>query len=239
MIDERNLILFTKVYPYGIGESFLEEEIKYLSANFKSITIITSKNSSKRRILPGNVEVFCGDFNGSNIDKLKHFIKLFFSLFLTEFLRFKNWKYLSNRTNVNYLINSTSNASKIYTFLIKYIDNKNIAFDSLYLYTYWWLDETIATALLKKKYPKIKAFTRCHGYDVYFERSEGGYLPYKYFTLKYLDRVFPISQNAINYIENNYAFSNYFPNKLSLSQLGVIEGSLSLEKTEMRMFIPL
>lgn len=231
MIIDGNLILFTKVFPYGIGESFLEEEIKYLSNNFKSITIVTSKSSSKRRILPDNVEVVYGDFNGSNINKLKHFIKLFFSLFLTEFFRFKNWKYFFKRTNINYLINSTSNASKIYTFLMKYIDNNNKAFDSLYLYSYWWLDESIAIALLKKKHPKIKAFTRCHGYDVYFERSKGGYLPYKYFTLKHLDRVFPISINAINYIENNYPFSIYFPNKLSLSHLGVIEGSLSLEKT--------
>jgi glycosyltransferase involved in cell wall biosynthesis len=232
MILDRNLILFTQVFPYGIGESFLEEEIKYLSNNFKTVTIVTSKKSIKKRILPDNAKVvFCNDYNGSNVNKLKHFIKLFFSLFLSEVLRFKNWKYFLKRTNINYLINSTSNASKIYTFLMKYIDNKNKTFDSLYLYTYWWLDESIAIALLKKKHPKIKAFTRCHGYDVYFERAKGKYLPYKYFTLKYLDRVFPISKNAINYIENNYPLSNYFPNKLSLSQLGVIEGSLSLEKT--------
>ena len=231
MILDRNLILFTNVFPYGIGESFLEEEIKYLSNNFKSITIVTLKTSSKRRILPDNVEVVHADFNGFNINKLKHFIKLFFSLFLTEFIWFKNWKHLLIRTNINYLINSTFKASKMYSFLMKYIDNKYKTFDSLYLYTYWWLDESIAIALLKKKHPKIKAFTRCHGYDVYFERSQGGYLPYKYFTLKYLDRIFPISQNAINYIENNYAFSNYFTYKLSLSQLGVREGSLSLEKT--------
>tara|TARA_X000000950_G_C13915800_1_gene660951 strand:- start:4768 stop:6027 length:1260 start_codon:yes stop_codon:yes gene_type:complete len=231
MIIERNLIFFTKVFPHGIGESFLEEEIKYLSNNFRSITIVTSKSSSGRRVLPENVEVIYGDFNGSYLDKLKHFIKLFFTLFLPEILIYKNWKYLLKRTNINYLVKSTSSASIIYTFLMKYIDNNNIKFDSLFLYTYWWLDESIAIALLKKKHPKIKSFTRCHGYDVYFERSKGGYLPYKYFTLKYLDRVFPISKNAINYIENNYPFSNFFPNKLSLSQIGVIEGSLSLEKT--------
>ena len=89
MIIDRNLILFTNVFPYGIGESFLEEEIKYLSKNFKSITIVTLKSSGKRRILPDNVEVVNADFNGSNINKLKHFIKLFFSLFLTEFLCLK------------------------------------------------------------------------------------------------------------------------------------------------------
>ena len=213
-----------------IGESFLEEEIKYLSNNFRTIKIVTSKSSSKRRILPDNVEVVYGDFTESNINKLKHFIKLFFSLFLTELLRYKNWKHLSNRTNINYLINSTSNASKIYTFLIKYIDKKNIAIDNLFLYTYWWLDESIAIALFKKKHPEIKAFTRCHGYDVYFERANGKYLPFKYFTLRYLDCVFPISQNAINYIINNYPFSNYFSNKLSLSHLGVSQGSLILNK---------
>ena len=39
----------------------------------------------------------------------------------------------------------------MYSFLMKYIDNKYKSLDSLYLYTYWWLDESIAIALLKEK----------------------------------------------------------------------------------------
>ena len=59
-----------------------------------------------------------------------------------------------------------------------------------------------AIAHYKIKYPKIKAFSRMHRWDVYFEESTINYLPFRKFIFTQMDYVFSISENGIMYSEN-------------------------------------
>ena len=51
----KQLIFFTESFPYGKGESFIENEIEYLSREFDRIYILP-KTSSTHHLEDGHVE---------------------------------------------------------------------------------------------------------------------------------------------------------------------------------------
>ena len=57
MMNKHTLVLFTNTFPYGMGESFLETEIKYLAKEFDKIIIYPIKKDGEKRELPLNVEI--------------------------------------------------------------------------------------------------------------------------------------------------------------------------------------
>src|SRR5690554_7772856 len=51
------LCLYTASFPYGLGEQFLETEIKYLAEHFDTIFIIPNNPTGNIRSIPPNVKV--------------------------------------------------------------------------------------------------------------------------------------------------------------------------------------
>lgn len=57
-MQKNRLVIICNKYPYGLGETFLANEINYLSLNFSEITIISKNvNENDMRIIPDNVSV--------------------------------------------------------------------------------------------------------------------------------------------------------------------------------------
>jgi len=55
----KNLVLITSHFPFGTGESFIEQEIKHLSRNFEKIIIIAQDaTGEKTRETPDNVIIY-------------------------------------------------------------------------------------------------------------------------------------------------------------------------------------
>ena len=55
----KQLIFFTESFPYGKGESFIENEIEYLSREFDRIYILPKNSSTQeKRSLPENCIVY-------------------------------------------------------------------------------------------------------------------------------------------------------------------------------------
>ena len=62
----KQLIFFTESFPYGKGESFIENEIEYLSREFDRIYILPKTSSTQeQRSLPANCIVFPPIFRSS------------------------------------------------------------------------------------------------------------------------------------------------------------------------------
>ena len=77
----KNLVLITSHYPFGTGESFIGQEIKYLSRNFEKIILISRDISGeKTRVTPENVTVYRYDTSTS----LKGFLLLPFLFFINS-----------------------------------------------------------------------------------------------------------------------------------------------------------
>ena len=68
--------------------------------------------------------------------------------------------------------------------------------DKTVIYSYWLNDMALSAGLLKSGFPGLKCFSRAHGWDVYFERHNPPYLPFRQFLFQTLDGVFPVSDNG-------------------------------------------
>lgn len=230
--NKKHLVIFTSSFPFGNGETFLETELLFLSIAFERIIIISSDvTSTHQRTVPPNTLIIRKQFD---INKY-NFIKSIFTfspieIFKEVFTKKHNLKLLSKRKNINYLVKSWYKSNFISSFIESTLKENNIQIKNTCLYSYWWLDESIGVAQFKKKHPEVIAFSRCHGYDVYFERSAGNYLPLKKFTIKHLDHIFAISDDAMKYIGEKFIKNDKDRNKISVSRLGVKKGQLKLMK---------
>jgi colanic acid/amylovoran biosynthesis glycosyltransferase len=203
------LILLTSEFPYGTGETFLENEFPYLVSRFSEVVIFSESNKGESRIKNPNIEVkYIKSFNW----KLR--IKVFFK---SEFYR--ELKYLnqigklkaSTFRTVWYSMSKALSISKQLEKIVK--RNESIVLS-------YWLDEkAIALALLKKENPDIKVFARAHGWDVYEERHPCNYLPYRNLTAENLDAVYTISENGKSYLLTRYPAHN---GKIQTSRLGTM-----------------
>jgi glycosyltransferase involved in cell wall biosynthesis len=91
------------------------------------------------------------------------------------------------------------------------------------VYSFFLTEATLAAALLKNKY-KLKIVTRLHGYDLYFERENNNYLPFRPYLLEQLSQLFFISQNGLTYFKDRLKITSPIEEKkLSLNYLGTTQ----------------
>lgn len=68
----QDLIPFTNSFPFGKGESFLENEIPFLAKNFNSVIIVSRTNDNKQtRKVPNNTILFRVSSKSSIRNKIK------------------------------------------------------------------------------------------------------------------------------------------------------------------------
>lgn len=224
--NNRVLYMFTEEFPFSTGETFIENEIEYLAKAFHKINIVAKNTTSnKKREIPKNVTVIRNSFCLNFTEKLLSLFAIFSPIFRKEIQFIISNKVPLSLTNVSYMLHSLARARKVKDFLERQVsvDDKT---DEIYLYSYWWLDESIGIAYFKNAYPNVIAISRCHGYDVYSERAFGNYLPLKGFTIGSLDKVFTISNHARNYVCEKY--KNVNDEKISINRLGLKGGKLQL-----------
>jgi len=214
------LILFTADFPFGSGETFLETEIVYLSKGFDSVRIISanSQNEQTRRV-PENCSVERINLNLSSLQKIQSLLGVVTEMYRTEKGKL-NQKYglIMNagirKTMLISLLRAKLVAEKAES-LLQFTDKE----DQLFFYSYWSDDVAIGLGMLQNKHPEIRTFSRIHRWDVYFEESAFGYLPYRSFLVNSISKIVSISQDGIDYV--NRTWKTEHPDKFVLSRLGV------------------
>jgi len=197
-----NLYLFTTAYPYGHGETFIENEIDLLAEAFDNITIIPlyshNYSNESRRSTPENCKV------------LKQIIKTWWQqfglgwfglrtlrLFSQEFVRGKVFKY-RKRLHLFFIQLCTTNNllhSKEFRNLLQELYPKDI------MYFYWGRGSSNLLPFISEI--SSKKLVRFHGSDLY-SVSTGGYIPLQEAILKETDLAVFISKNGQKYLEEKY-----------------------------------
>lgn len=222
----KNLILFTDTYPYGVGEQFIEEELKRLEAYFSNITIVPSMlKKTKRRYIPKNA--ICELELAKRASYTRVGLEaIYFSPLYPELLnRIKIGLHILEYVKISYF-SGTANLTQ--RWLSKYIKREKIDLDNTIFYTYWLNATTFGIGCLKKEYPNLKLVSRCHGYDLYEERYNPPYIPFQKETLNDLDRLFLISDHGLRYITKKYPLITSICTVAKLGVIGV--DSLYLSK---------
>lgn len=219
------LILLTNYYPFYKGEEYLESEIEHLAAKFDRIFIIStmvSKNMKPTRIVPKNAVVLPVRMNFSWNGKVKMFLSQFRSIqrdpIKKEMIKKDSKGKILNRLYCTYF---ESRAMAVYKRIEEMLSNYDFdRFNSIIIYSYWFYITARVAVELKRKYfsnCKPYTFSRAHGYDINEHVNILKYLPERNYLLKYLDNVFPVSQNGVDFLREKYT---EYANKVDVRRLG-------------------
>ncbi|GEM_PF-260527 len=227
MPNRKNLVILVADYPYGTGEPFLEDEIKVLEKDFDKIYLLHTshleiRNSEFELYKPNNIQIYTLYNEKIKINISSKILQIFNFRFVYEILlaRFKHNIRLS--TNLIKLISSYWAKSKQGIFALeKFIQEEKIDLNETLFYSYWCDTNVIALARLKKKFPELNFITRLHGWDLYFERHEINFLPFRELIFNNAEKILPISNDGRKYLLKNKL--SVRPEKIITSQLGVDE----------------
>jgi glycosyltransferase involved in cell wall biosynthesis len=215
------LFLFTINYPYGKDEiTFLPQELEQLSKRFEEIFIFPIEPTEKLEIknsIP-NIKTIT-IFKNYQYQRPAFSLKLCYlllTIFFSEFISCnKKKRFIKNSA---YLFSSFLRNYHRSTFLEKYLNENNMIDYNSVFYTYWFDEWTTVISILKTRIKKIKIISRAHGFDLYHERNKLGLIPFRLFQLKQINKLFPVSKNGVQYLNEKYP---HFNKKYSLGYLGV------------------
>jgi glycosyltransferase involved in cell wall biosynthesis len=211
------LCLYTASFPYGLGEQFIETEIKYLVQTFQRVVIIPSLVTGKQRALPPGVEVLQPSFEGYTTTKGLFSLGRWFYHCLFEELKHPHKKLM-----ISSLLRIGYKTKVLHQFLKQHEMLTNTVH-----YTYWLDEQSTILSALKSK-DLIKGYiSRAHGFDLYYERRKEGFIPFRNFQLKQISRLYLISQNGLDYMGAKFP---QYRHKYKLSYLG-IENNLPFQYT--------
>jgi glycosyltransferase involved in cell wall biosynthesis len=206
------ICLFTRAFPYGAEESFLEYEIAILSKlENLEITIIPREVFEVIRPIPQNVTVD----NSYAAIVMERSEKKIFPLISSiikisrAVIAHRNFS-ISAIRDVASFVHYGVNVRK---WAANFLTGKEI------LYTYWCDVEAFGLTSLKKEQGFDHVLiSRVHGFDIYEENRPHGFIPFRQEVLKSIDKVFCISQFGVDYFKEKYDF-----NSALCARLGVWE----------------
>lgn len=216
----KTLILLDSSYPFDSWGIFIENEIKYLSAAFDKVYVFSTSESTAYIYTPlQNMIVFRKPISLNLLQKILCFKFVFSSYFFNElcFIR-RTLRLPVSFYKLRIFLTEIYKANILYNFIRHQLNDelrkKN---NQLFIYSYWNNYLAITATLLKKTHKLPKAFSRAHGWDVYFERHPENYLPGKSILYRGLDAIYFISKHGFQYSKNKIG---NFPN-LEISKLGI------------------
>jgi glycosyltransferase involved in cell wall biosynthesis len=204
------LNIYTNTFPFGNGETFLEEEVCVLSKCYNQINIFPLTAEGEKRELPENVKIFLLDnAHSSKIKPIIYFKFLLFELFVN--IKYHKLNLERIRWSRSYLIQKFRVAERLKYILIK--DNiKNFTH-----YSYWLLDWTLILSILKEDNTISSFISRGHGIDLFHDRWKLSYIPFQKLIIKKIDKLVLVSKAAKKYMEELYP---EYSLKFHLSHLG-------------------
>mgnify|MGYP000918393124 CR=1 FL=1 len=237
--SDSTILLFTDSYPYSLAkeDTFIEPELHYLQSRFLSIILIPKSFEGQKTEIPKEIFV---DLSLAESLKLKGIIRAFFYnlLFVMTSLIFyrellKNPKITLQPTAIVKNIFFLGTALRTKRWIQKQIRSKKYNLFRTIFYTYWLNEITMGICLAKKKYPKMIIISRAHGGDLYEERHNPNYIPYRPEIFKYISGVFPDSEKGKGYLKNRYSLNNSI---IFTSRLGVTKQNFITESSDDNIF---
>lgn len=239
-----DVVLFTNTFPYGVGETFLEDEIPLLSEAFDRVIVyplhmpdnpISNGYSRGDRIAPYNFEVRPPLLDFDNKNRWKLLTKGLFCMswargFSYELIRiFRNFLKGGKDAGVKERFKDLRNSLWIfcnYTLLLRAMLANRKALRAIradldrVAYFYWGDKSAMLIPYLKQSVApgSTKFVARFHGSDLY--ENAKGFLPYRRKIFKSLDYAIAISQNGAEYIRSNYAQWLHSQDALKIFPLG-------------------
>ena len=216
----KRILLLTNYFPYNQGENFIEAELDYIPSDI-NVTIIPTRlhNLESLRKLSSN------RFSVNNIFAKKKYLYYFLavikSIFLKEFYEELFEIKKREKISVSVIKRVIGYFSRsIYTCeLLSKEYHKEFKSGNLTIYSYWFLESSLAAAYLNKKFG-CKVYCRAHGVDVWDGASVYGIAPAREFVLKHITELYVCSKAGAKFIADKYSM---YSKKIKHGYLGTID----------------
>lgn len=206
---KRLLILFANGFPYNGSEPFLEKEYPLYGEYFDKVLISTACTRGERatRPLDEDLTEVLEDYTLSRdirsvLSALPHFLTD--TKYYAELFRLLRAGALTAGRFYEITVTALCGCHRAYAAK-KWLKG-HPEYDQIVLYSYWMTIPAYGALKLKKLLGRsdIRVVSRCHGYDVYSERSKPGYLPFQEDNVRHLSAVAPVSRNGAAYLKAKY-----------------------------------
>ena len=220
----KNLLVITQSYPFGVGEDWMDKELAIASTIYEEITILPiTKHNETLRETPKNVFVNETLLNlpkaFSNSLLIKN-LGLTFKLLTEELFFSKKPIYIVK--NLRWFLSLHKKSLAISSVLSDLI--REHLKEDVTLYNVWLDEGALAMAHLKSKRTINNFVIRLHGYDLFDERREGNYMPFRYYCFKRAAKVYSLSEAGLTYL-NKKGFSG---NKYSFNYSGLFDHGMGV-----------
>lgn len=217
------IIILLSNYPYVGGEHFVNNEILELSKKENDIYIcpLYPDNDTLQYEVPANVKIL--KLNKGR-KSLKYLTRGFFSTILDADFWTDIAACVKSRKSPKAILASIYYFNQInsaYFQIRGWIRRKKVQGDSITFYSYWMHTHACIAAKLKKENAGSFFVTRCHGYDLYEDRSSSGYLPGRKLIFEQADYILPISNQGKQYLCSTYRIQH--KNRIEVCYLGTFE----------------
>ncbi len=216
-MKNKTIFILTSEFPFGNSETFLENEIPFLTQTFEKVIFVPSKISGENRGEKYSIEILKIKDQFNNKNRLK---ALFNTILIKEVLGliFKNkFSLYRFRTAWNYLTRAIFLKSKI----VDFIEFNKIKKNECVFYSYWLDEKSLAISMMNDGFKNNFKISRAHGWDIYEERHQGNYLPFRSQLIHRLSLISAISKNGMNYIKS-LSTSKNIDSKVKVSYLGTL-----------------
>lgn len=214
-----HLLLVSYEYPFGKGETFLENELPVLSAEFSSITILPAracyspswfkKIDKQHRPLPANCSLLLPDSANRFPLSRKVFCYLLSCADCTSIPLRPGMLYKTRE-----LFRETLKTARLTPLLVNFLQTTH---SPITAYSYWKGPAAAALCFAKKHGLLSQCATRCHGGDLYYEILPFPYRAFDRYIAENCDLVLPVSQKGVDYL----AQRGFSKKQLKLSRLGI------------------
>jgi glycosyltransferase involved in cell wall biosynthesis len=195
----KTLVLLCDSYPLSAGEFFLDDEIKIIHPRFEKIHVLIKEQDqvNLNRFIPENLQITKYNPYITTKQKLKALPKIFTAFFISELFRtiFK-LKIAPKPILFKIMFMDIVRSNQIIVELKKLIDSQKLDLNNTIFYSYWHDYRALALARLRRTNKQIKVIARAHGWDVFADRHNPPYLPFKTFITASLSKTYSISETG-------------------------------------------
>ena len=201
----QNLILLCDNYPLSAREFFIDDEMRVIAPRFEKVIIYTASTDTGERLnrfVPDNAVVVPFSAQKLEAGKLKSFFRIFKPMFLCE-LAFAFHKlpikYWVSAFKIMYV--DIHRATNLKNDLLRLCADSHINLNDSVFYSYWHDYKALALAMLRRERGSVSV-ARAHRWDVFADKNEIPYLPFKRFILNDLSKTISISEAGKEYFES-------------------------------------
>jgi colanic acid/amylovoran biosynthesis glycosyltransferase len=217
-----SVCLFTNEFPYGLQETFIENEVASLCENFDRVVIVPLfKNTTIREFPYKNLHVMT-PVNSSRDVTIHKFVLIFHPVFwITLFHGFRDIGFSPKK--IIKVIKQAFIVARLKKYILKRPEVSGVD-----LWYFYWGTNAISVLPFLEDHPK--AVTRFHGYDLYSDDVRSGEVQvFQRQVLEKVNKAFFVSNDGRKYLEDKFGD---LKDKLEISRLGVPDRGTSKQSDD-------